>query len=158
MKKWTDPASLAGLLLSFSGMETQAKSHDIPEAASTKELLIYAGSGSEYGRSLSRGIRAALDSSAWVTEDLSALSEKIGKPKLKPRIVVLVASSDEDLTALLELKDWLEGTRVVLILPSESWGWINQAHRLRPRFLGFTDEDQSRVIQVLEKMTGADYP
>jgi hypothetical protein len=139
-------------------METKAQLTDGSEAVVTKDLLIYAGRGSEYGQSLSRRIQTTVNPSAWITDDLSVLTKKLAKPKLRSLIAVLVASSDEDLSALLELKDWFEGIKVILILPTESWGWIDQAHWLRPRFLGFTDEDQGRITQVLEKMLSAEYP
>ncbi len=139
-------------------METKVRIDSGSEAVTAKDLLIYSGPGSEYGRSLSRRIQTSIAPLAWMTDDLAALSDKLAKPKLKPLIAVLTAASDDDLSALLELKDWLEGIKVVLILPTESWGWIDQAHRLRPRFLGFTDEDQGRVTQVLEKMLSAEYP
>ena len=138
-------------------METRKPARKKAEALLSKDLLIYAGRGGEYGRVLARRIKTTVCSSAYTTHDLADFTQKLSKPKTKPMIAVLVASSDEDLNDLLEIKDWLEGAKVILILPSDGWGWIDQAHRFRPRFLGFTDEDQGRVIQVLEKMLSAEY-
>ncbi len=127
------------------------------DAGLTKDLLIYTGPGSDYGLSLALRIKTTIRPSAFITEDLSVLTERVSKPKLKPLIVLLVASSDEDLNDLLKLKDWLEDAKVILILPSDGWGWIDQAHRLHPRYLGYTDEDQGWVTQVLEKILSAEY-
>ena len=92
------------------------------DAGLTKDLLIYTGPGSDYGLSLALRIKTTIRPSAFITEDLSVLTERVSKPKLKPLIVLLVASSDEDLNDLLKLKDWLEDAKVILILPSDGWG------------------------------------
>ncbi len=125
---------------------------------SPKELLVYTGPGSEYGRMLGERIRTDMGASFWTTDSTRELSEKLKEPKFGTLVALLVASSDRDLTALLELKELLEEARVVLVLPADSWGWIDQAHRLRPRFLSYTDDDQDLVIQVLNKMLSAEYP
>ena len=139
-------------------MKTDQIFYEGPGEATRKDLLVYVGSGSEYGRGLVNRVKTAVEPSAWITDDLTALAAKLRQPKFHTLVVVLVASSDQDLAALLALRDLLEEAKVVLVLPAESWGWIDQAHKLRPRFVGYTDEDQGPLIQVLDKILSAEYP
>lgn len=70
----------------------------------------------------------------------------------KDTILLFQARDREDLLRLVSLRDLLEGLRVVLLIPDREEETVSLSHRLRPRFLGNSDNDFSVTISVLQKM------
>ncbi len=70
-------------------------------------------------------------------------------------IAVLEAQSMEELKDLVALHDLFLDIRVILILPDRERETISNAHKLRPRFLAYTDSDFEPVKVVLNKMIGS---
>jgi hypothetical protein len=69
-------------------------------------------------------------------------------------IVILRARDREELWRFISLHDLLRGFRIILLIPDREEETISLAHRLRPRFLGTSEEDFSDILSVLRKMLG----
>lgn len=65
---------------------------------------------------------------------------------------VLLIANREDLSGILSVRQLLGSTRVILVLPDRKDETIAMGHRLRPRFLSYSDSDFIDVAVVLEKM------
>ena len=67
-------------------------------------------------------------------------------------IVLLQVRDREELLRIVSLRDLLQGLRVILLIPDGEEETISLAHRLRPRFLGNSENDFSDTFSVLQKM------
>lgn len=73
-------------------------------------------------------------------------------------IVILRAGDREELLRIVSLRNLLQGLRVIILLPDREEETISLAHRLRPRFLGNSEDDLSDTLSVLRKMLGYQSP
>lgn len=85
-------------------------------------------------------------------QTIDSLSHKLCQPSGDQTIAVLLAGTQEDLADILSVKNLLERTRIILILPDSSKDTISKGHTLFPRFLAYMDGDFSWVTAVLKKM------
>ena len=69
-------------------------------------------------------------------------------------ILLLQAKDKEELSRIVSLRDLLQGLRVILLIPDRNGETISLAHRLRPRFLGSSENDLSDTLSVVRKMIG----
>jgi hypothetical protein len=83
---------------------------------------------------------------------IESFSKALSKPWFESRIAVLYPATGDDLTALLSIRDLLEGTRIVLILPDRNEETVKKGLKLYPRFYSYADGDFSVVAAVLDKM------
>lgn len=67
-------------------------------------------------------------------------------------IVLLLASTCQDLDELICSRESFNSRQVILIVPDREKETISKGHQLRPRYLGFRDSDFSDVALVLQKM------
>ena len=67
-------------------------------------------------------------------------------------IIIFQPNTDTELEHLIEMQDFLEDLRLILILPDSSPETVAKGHLLRPSFLTYADHDMSKVRLVLEKM------
>jgi hypothetical protein len=67
-------------------------------------------------------------------------------------IIILVLTDRKELLEILSIRHWLEGSRLILIVPDQEEETLKAAHRLRPRFLTYLENDFSQVLRVLNKM------
>jgi hypothetical protein len=65
-----------------------------------------------------------------------------------------LASSREDLEAILSIVELFYDLRIILILPDRKKETISKGLKLYPRYLSYADGDFSDVAAVLEKMLG----
>jgi hypothetical protein len=66
---------------------------------------------------------------------------------------VVAAPSDQlDLSALVAQKELFWDLPLVLFLPDENMGTVEQAYRLRPRFVAGPDSEVSEALAVLERL------
>ena len=86
--------------------------------------------------------------------DLDSFSKRLCSFPSCMSIVVLLASTREDLVKLRSIKHLLDDTRILLVLPDDQQETVRMAHELTPRFLTYLDGDFSDLSAVLQKMTG----
>lgn len=67
-------------------------------------------------------------------------------------VAVALLASSEELEALLPLREISMDIPLILVLPDSRPETISLGHRLRPRFLGFLQNDFSEVTAVLAEV------
>ena len=67
-------------------------------------------------------------------------------------IVIFLAATDCEIDRLLDMQEFLEDVRLILILPDSSAETVAKGHLLRPRFLTCANHDMAEISSVLEKM------
>ena len=68
------------------------------------------------------------------------------------RIAILLASSREELQDILSIRELLEDTKIILIVPDTNPDTVAKGHTLRPRFLSDCNSDFVDVAAVLGQM------
>lgn len=117
------------------------------------KLLLYLNETNGY----TDRFRAAIDGLAAdrvleVCPDIASLARRLRKRRGDLTVVVLYASTREELTDIIALADWLIDLRILIVLPDRERDTISQGLTLRPRFFSFTDTDFADVSDVLGKM------
>ena len=87
-----------------------------------------------------------------VYHTVEGLAERLKAPQEGGVIAVLQANSQEDLSALFSIRHRLENIKTIILAPDREEETIALAHQLRPRFLGYINNDLYPVAAVLEKM------
>jgi hypothetical protein len=77
---------------------------------------------------------------------------RLQDPKDKPDVVVLHASSREELSELVCLSELLQDIRIVLILPDHDSSTVARGHKLRPRFISDRENDCAEITTILKRL------
>jgi len=80
------------------------------------------------------------------------LSDELRQPVFNPRIVILFASSRDELKDILSIRELLEDTKIILIVPDTDPATLARGHTLRPRFLSDCNSDFVDIASVLSQM------
>ncbi len=113
-------------------------------------LLIYSTRKEGAGERLQRVIELMFPHTVFeIYRSIGKLSKRLRQPVLNSTVVVLLASSREELLDLLSLQDLLWDMKIILILPDSTPDSIAEGHLLRPRFLSDCDSDFVDVAAVL---------
>lgn len=80
------------------------------------------------------------------------LSNELRQPAFIPRIVILFASSTEELEDFFPIRELLEDTKIILIVPDTNPATLLKGHILRPRFLSDYNSDFVDIAAVVGKM------
>jgi hypothetical protein len=83
---------------------------------------------------------------------IEALVSRLRHLNAEPAVAVLVADGHPELIQLLSLRPFLRKTRIILVLPDGEDETIALAHRLRPRYLCYLEDDFLELGFVLGKM------
>ncbi len=86
-------------------------------------------------------------------QTIEDLSKRVRRLPREIDIAVLLAQSNDQLSELFPLKEFLEDVRIILILPDWERETITKGHLLRPRYIDDVNGDFSNVGAVLEKMS-----
>lgn len=87
-------------------------------------------------------------------QTIEALKQRLCQPKEELFVGFLLVSDREGLLDILSLRQLFSDIPTILIIPDKEKETIALAHRFRPNFLGFQDDDPAKISQVLEKMLG----
>ena len=90
-----------------------------------------------------------------IYREVQKLADRLREPQQESIITVLFASTKETLVDVLSIKDLLNDTRILLVLPDRQSETVAQGHMLRPRFVTYADGDFSRIAAVISKMSTA---
>ena len=88
---------------------------------------------------------------------MSSFARMLRQPKSDVAVAVLLAATKEELSEILSIKDLMLNLRIILILGDAEEDTIAKGHKLRPRFLTYSDSDSADVAAVLSKMLGNNY-
>jgi hypothetical protein len=83
---------------------------------------------------------------------IDTLCKRLSRPSYNIAIAILKISGREELRNLLSIRHLFDNIKIILILPDRKNETIVLGHKLRPRFLSFTDRDFIDVAVVLENM------
>jgi hypothetical protein len=88
----------------------------------------------------------------WMYCNLPAFSRRLRQSLTDPVIAILFASDKKELLSFLSIHDLLTFIPVILILPDRDEETIAKGHYLRPRFIGYPDNDLAEDTLVLKNM------
>lgn len=80
------------------------------------------------------------------------LSDELRRPVLSRRIVILFASSKEELEDIISIRELLTDAKIILIVPDANPSTLARGHTLRPRFLCTCNSDFVDIVAVLSQM------
>ena len=83
---------------------------------------------------------------------IDTLGKRLRRPSYNIAVAVLLISSREELRDVLSIRHLFDNIKIVLILPDRKNETIVIWHKLRPRFLSYTDGDFKDIAAVLKKM------
>jgi hypothetical protein len=136
----------------FIGMDTEVHSSKYI-GLGDMVLLIYAPKGNRAGERLIKTIGQLFPNQERETcNSIFDLKERLRRPVFDPTIAVLLASSNEDFQEILSMREQLENTRIVLIVPDTNPVTLSKGHMLRPRFMCDCNNDFIDVMAVLNTM------
>lgn len=119
-------------------------------------FLIYASPFDVTGRDALNFIRS-LDSCCETIyiPSIDELKTHLGQPTHLPESIVLMPKDIGELDDLISLSHLLRDTKVILMLPRGCQRISSKVNLLRPRFVGYADEDLSYLTAVIHKMADA---
>jgi hypothetical protein len=116
-------------------------------------LLIYSKNTRGAGERLLSAISLLLPEDKFdICRSIGELSKRLRQPAFKPNVAVLLTSSREELQKILSIRELLEDTKIILIVPDTNPETIREGHMLRPRFLCDCDSNFVAVVAVLGLM------
>lgn len=71
----------------------------------------------------------------------------------KMDVAVILAPDDSQLSDLVQYREVLEDTEIILILPDQNRDTVSKGMRLYPRFLAYIDSNFDDVSAVLSKLS-----
>ena len=83
---------------------------------------------------------------------IDTLGNRLRQPSYNIAVAVLLISSREELRDVLSIRHLFDNIKIILILPDRKNETIVTGHKLRPRFLSYTDSNFIDVAVVLENM------
>ncbi len=104
------------------------------------------------GRLLDEIVHLSVPGSMEVFSDIRNLAARMKLPKEPESVAIVHDPTHEDLQSLAALKDYLRGTRILLILPDQAEETIFLAHKLFPSFITYIDNGVSGVVSILRQL------
>lgn len=119
------------------------------------KILFYSSTSEECGRRIEEGLSTLVpEETVEVYRSIDDLANRLHRLLDGDAIAILQPRAREELLNIVSIKDLLQDVRIILLLPDREEETISLAHRLRPRFLSYTNADLSDVFAVLSKMLG----
>jgi hypothetical protein len=89
-----------------------------------------------------------------IHRSVDSLARSFRIPRGDEGVAILVVANGGELTRLLSIRRLLKGaaSRIVMVLPDQEDGLLGLAHRLRPSFIAYADDDPALLSAVLEKI------
>jgi hypothetical protein len=116
-------------------------------------LLVYSTKTGSAGERLLKVIELLLPEKKFeLCRSVGELSGRLRQPVFNPTIAILLTSSREELQDILSLRELLEDTKIILIVPDTNPDTVAKGHTLRPRFLSDCNSDFVDVAAVLGQM------
>jgi len=87
-----------------------------------------------------------------VHRTVAGLADRLRQPSAGIPVTVLAPATSDQLDELLDIRELLSSTRVIVVLPNDLPGLNAKAHLLRPRFLGYADGPFPQVVSVANRI------
>ena len=107
---------------------------------------------SEISQIILRQVESICGDNLEIFQTVDGLTKRLRHIEANPEIFVLAPANTEELTELVDRKDFFNDLPIILILPQHDQATIHSGHLLMPRFLTFSDSNHAEVKDVLEKM------
>jgi hypothetical protein len=118
-----------------------------------KRVLFYGARNDPDGKRLLAAVAGAIpEGSLEIYRDLGELSRGLRTPGRTGSVVIILASSQEELKDSHLLKDLLSDVPTILVVPDQDEATIQWAHQMIPRFISQKDSDFASLASVLERM------
>jgi len=86
-----------------------------------------------------------------VFPDLASFAERVKKPKDPTSVAIIFDPTDDELRGFTYLRNYLKGTKILLVLSGQDAETIALAHKLLPTYISYVDNDISRIGAVLKR-------
>ena len=83
---------------------------------------------------------------------LENLKKRLRLSIIDDSILILLPENSKELSGLIEIRDILRDTRIILVLPDDNEATLSKGHNLRPRFISYRDGNFTDVAAVMSKM------
>ncbi len=144
---------MAYLLLNYFPSQNTDRYESIFRSSSHMTVIIFSSTGNESNKKLLQGVVPLLtDIQVEICNSIPKLSHRLRQPLEGNVIGLFMIATHEELSTILSIHLLLRNMKIVLILPDKSEGTISKGHSLRPRFLGYFDDDFQDVAAVINKM------
>lgn len=87
-----------------------------------------------------------------VFTDFDELAAGLQRPEVDPAAVVLVIGSREELDEFLELRPFLENTRVIVVPPDQTDATLALAEELNPHYIKPPGEDYVELASIVDEI------
>jgi hypothetical protein len=116
-------------------------------------LLFYTRQWGEPAERLERLIQSSLPGDGVeIYRTIGSFLNRLQHPPEIPFVIVLLVAGKEELSNLYTFHLFFEGRRLILVLPDQAEETLKAAHRLRPRYITYTDNDFSDLAGVIQRM------
>ncbi len=116
-------------------------------------LLLYTSRWEDPAERLQRLVQSFLPGDGIeIYRTLHSFSHRLQNPPDLPFVVVLLACNGSELIDFHSIDHLLAGARLILVLPDQAEETLRTAHRLRPRYLTYADNDFCDLVRVIQKM------
>ncbi|ADK83857.1 hypothetical protein Deba_0484 [Desulfarculus baarsii DSM 2075] len=85
---------------------------------------------------------------------IDGLRERLSQPIQRPAVLVLVAATEAELKALVDLAPLLYDLKTILILPDHEAMAAREGHRLAPRYCTYIDSNFDELRSVIRHIFG----
>jgi len=86
-----------------------------------------------------------------VFPDLTSFTERVKKPKDPTSVAIIFDPTDDELRDFACLRNYLKGTKILLVLSGQDAETIALSHKLLPMYISYVDHDISRIGAVLKR-------
>ena len=116
-------------------------------------LFFYMSRTNGKGADLLRAVVSLVSAgSLEVFPDLHSFNRRIRKPKNSFTVSLIWNPTKEDLREIGAMREFLAGTRILLILPNQDEEMVALAHRILPTYIAYVDDGVSEIVAVLDRL------
>ena len=127
---------------------------NLPKKENKKmRMIIFSSSQREIGDRLKKLVQDTLPGiEVELVDSKSDLLKKLNRPLSNISIIVSVIGDSDDISSLISLKQLLDNSRQILILPDRSAQMMESGLKLEPSYISYHDSDLMHVFSVIKKI------
>jgi hypothetical protein len=119
-------------------------------------FFILAGKSEQGERHLRDVSQAVAPGKMEVFSDLTALVERLKRPRSTFSTLIIAGPTREDLRRIAALRDVLKDARILLLLRDQADETIALAHQTMPTYISLLDNGSAGVVAVLRRLLNDD--
>jgi len=114
-------------------------------------LLFFSESNNGFGKGFQKSIEQVYEKTE-IFRTIRSLSARLRYCLYDIIGLVIVIDNIEQLNKIMSLKEILMDITIIIILPEKNNKIISAAYSLRPKYLSFTDSDQSEITTIVSEI------